>query len=51
LCRRCAPADHALHAFSGHGEVKPTVNAYLGDAASTLADDAAAEIELGSVTA
>lgn len=43
--------EQTLHAFADHGEVRRTVDADPGRAAQTLAEAAAAGIDLGSVTA
>jgi transaldolase len=43
--------EHTLRAFADHGEVKPTLEADPAGAQRTLADAAAAGIDLGSVTA
>jgi transaldolase len=43
--------EHTLRAFADHGEIKPTLEADPAGAQRTLADAAAAGIDLGSVTA
>jgi transaldolase len=43
--------EHTLRAFADHGEVKPTLEADPAGAQRTLAEAAAAGIDLGSVTA
>ena len=43
--------EHTLRAFADHGEIKPTLEADPAGAQRTLADAAAAGIDLGSLTA